>query len=125
MTADRSLVGRAPELLRLEGALERARAGDGAIVLVSGEAGVGKTRLAEDLAARSEAVVLRGAASHGAAAPYGPVIAALRSHLRSAPDALASCGPLRSQLALLLPELGDPAAEVDRPALFEAIRCAF
>ena len=34
-------------------------------------------------------------------------------------------GPLRAQLALLLPELGAPAAAADRPTLFEAIRSAF
>jgi DNA-binding CsgD family transcriptional regulator len=119
------LVGREAELARLDGALRQAQRGAGSIVLLSGEAGVGKTRLVADLAARSDATLLRGAATHGAAAPYGPVVAALRSHLRSNPDGLADCGPLRTQLALLLPELGDPAPAADRAALFEAIRCAF
>ena len=77
------------------------------------------------LAAGSKAVLLRGAPSQGGAAPYGPVVAALRSHLRSHPESLASPGQLRAQLALLLPELGDPAPAADRPTLFEAIRCAF
>src|SRR5215211_58650 len=124
MSARSGLVGRGEELARLEGPLRRARAGEGSIVLLSGEAGVGKTRLLADFAARSEAVVLRGAPSHGTGAPFGPVVAALRSRLRDDPGVLADCGPLRGQLALLLPELGDPAPEVDRPALFEAIRGA-
>ncbi len=81
-------------------------------MLVSGEAGVGKTRLAADLAAGSDAVLLRGAASQGGAAPYSPVVTALRSFLRANPDGLAHCGPLRAQLALLLPELEGPVRHV-------------
>ena len=125
MTERSGLVGRRSERARLEGALERARLGEGSIVLLSGEAGVGKTRLAADLAAGSDAVLLGGAASHGGSAPYSPVVAALRSFLRSNPDGLADVGPLRAQLALLLPELGDPAPAADRPTLFEALRSAF
>src|SRR5687768_14693353 len=105
----KGLVGRQAERAHLEGALERARRGEGSIVVVSGEAGVGKTRLIADLAAGTEAVVLRGAPSQGGSASYGPVVAALRSHLRAHPGGLSDSGPLRAQLALLLPELGDPA----------------
>jgi hypothetical protein len=125
MSVPSGLVGRQAERGRLEDALERARLGMGSIVLVSGEAGVGKTRLAADLAAGSDVLLLRGAPSHGGTAPFGPVIAALRGYLRSNPEGLANCGPLCGQLALLLPELGAPAPAADRPALFEAMRCAF
>jgi DNA-binding CsgD family transcriptional regulator len=118
------LVGRDAERARLEGALSQARGGAGSLVLLSGEAGVGKTRLAAELAARAT-TVLRGTATQGGSAPYAPVIAALRSLLRADPQALSRCGPLSRQLALLLPELGDPAPEADRPTLVEALRCAF
>ncbi|MGH2950305.1 MAG: ATP-binding protein, partial [Solirubrobacteraceae bacterium] len=114
------LVGRQAELAAL-----LQRTGEGGIVLLSGEAGVGKTRLAAEVAAAAGAVVLRGAATHGGTAPYGPLVAALRSHLHANPGGLDGCGPLRAQLALLLPELGDPAPAADRPTLFEALRCAF
>src|SRR5262245_50632546 len=97
------LVGREEERRRLLQAADRARAGEGSIVLVSGEAGVGKTSLVESVAAESGALVLRGAARHGGETPYGPVAAALRSHLRTAPDALGDAGPLREHLALILP----------------------
>ena len=39
------------------------------------------------------------------------------------PDGLMECGPLRSRLALLLPELGPAEPSADRATLFEAIRC--
>ena len=94
-------------------------------MLLAGEAGVGKTRLLEAVAASSGCVVLAGRAVHGAGAPHGPVVAALRAYLRAHPGGLDECGPLRPHLALILPELGDPpAAGGDRATLFEAIRCA-
>ena len=120
-----ALVGREAERARLSQAIERARRGAGSLLLLSGEAGVGKTRLAEEAAAESSALVLRGAASNNAAAPYGPLVAVLRAYLRSRPAGLDACGPLRSHLALLLPELGEQAPASDRATIFEAVRCAF
>ena len=119
------LVGRQDERTRLDELLLRARLGEGAIVLLGGEAGVGKTRFAADVAAGSGALVLRGAPTGGATAPYGPLVAALRGYLHAHPDGLADLGPLRAELALLLPELGEPAAAADRPTLLEALRRAF
>jgi predicted ATPase len=49
------LVGRAEELKGLERALRRAQSGRGSTVLVAGEAGIGKTRLASELATRARA----------------------------------------------------------------------
>lgn len=119
------LVGREAERERLSRAVERAAEGRGSIVLLAGEAGVGKSRLADEVAGGCPPPVLRGAAAEGASIPYGPIVAALRSYLRSEPHGLDECGALRPHLALLLPELGDPAADSDRPTIFEAVRCAF
>jgi DNA-binding CsgD family transcriptional regulator len=124
MGARTPLVGREAELRRVADALQRAREGTGSILLLSGEAGVGKTRLAEEAAAGADPV-LRGAADEYLTGPYRPIVAALRSHFRGEPVAMADCGPLRPHLALLLPELGEPAAESERALIFEAIRCAF
>jgi len=125
MSSRSTLVGRREERERLEAALRSAQRGGGSLVLLAGEAGVGKTRLAAEIAQESGLGVLWGLASHGAAAPYGPLVAALRAGLRVDPEALDAIGPMRPHLALLLPELGDPAPVSDRATLFEALHCAF
>ena len=83
------LVGRDAELEQLLAAIERTGAGAGETVVLLGEAGVGKSRLAEAAvaAARSRGiVVLRGRATPSPApAPYRPIAEALLSGLR-APD---------------------------------------
>ena len=119
------LVGRTAERERLTEALDRARAGSGSLVLLAAEAGVGKTRLAEELARQAGEDALWGRATHGASAPYGPTVAVLRAFLRSTPRALDELGPLRSHLALILPELGAPSSSNDRATLFEAVHAAF
>ncbi|MGQ4406359.1 AAA family ATPase [Streptomyces hayashii] len=56
-------IGREEELARLSGVLERARGGEARAVLVAGDAGVGKTRVLDEIAvraARSGMTVLTG-----------------------------------------------------------------
>ena len=113
------LIGREHETARLRTALESAAGGTGGLVLLTGDAGVGKTRLVEEALGPR---LLRGAATP-AGSPYGPVIGALREYLRSSPGSLDGCGPLRNHLAVLLPELGEARASADRATLIEAIRC--
>ena len=117
------LIGRDPESAWLQEPLGEALGGSGSLVLLAGEAGMGKTRLAEEVLRSADTQFLRGAASPACAA-YGPITAALRGYMRAAPDGLSGCGPLRPHLALLLPELGPAADESDQPTLVEAIRCA-
>ena len=123
-----AFVGRGPECARLEAALARALAADAGddrpppVVLVSGEAGVGKSRLVEEVLHRLDPEVLvgRGAAfSSDDVVPLVPVAALLRDLLRRLPPELADevVAPVRPTLARLLPELG--AAELPdgtRPA---------
>ncbi len=117
------LIGRGTELAWLEPALSDALDGSGSLVLLAGDAGVGKSHLAEDALRSVDARVLRGAGGEAAIA-YEPVITAFRGFLRAEPEGLAGFdGPLRSHLALLLPELGEAIEESDRATLFEAIRC--
>src|SRR3954451_21534032 len=124
MSGSTPLVGRTEERDRLAAALDAARAGEGTIVLISGEAGVGKSRLAAHVSEASDALVLTGAGETSGSPPYGPLVAALRAYRRPRPQGLRDCGPLTDQLALLLPELGPPPAGTDRSSLFEAVRCA-
>jgi DNA-binding CsgD family transcriptional regulator/tetratricopeptide (TPR) repeat protein len=78
------LVGRVAELAALSAALDRAADGRGGVLLVRGEAGIGKTRLVEELADRARArdmTVLRGRCIDlaGSVAPYHALIEALRA----------------------------------------------
>ena len=83
-------VGRERELAELAPALEDAVAGRGRLFLVSGDSGVGKTRLADELASRAKdagARVLWGRSSKRAGAPpYWPWTQALQSLGENAPE---------------------------------------
>ncbi len=77
-----ALVGRARELWELERALAAAQAGNGAAVLIAGDAGIGKTRLVSELATRAGAAgfeVLLGRSIDlvGSELPYLPFVDAL------------------------------------------------
>jgi DNA-binding NarL/FixJ family response regulator len=79
----RAFVGRTRELERLDEAVRAAAAGQGSTVLVGGEAGIGKTALVSELAARARATgatVLVGRCVDlvGTALPYLSVVEALR-----------------------------------------------
>src|SRR6478609_1789205 len=81
--ADR-LIGRERELTQLLPLVDRALAGGGGLLLVGGEPGIGKSRLAEALAARAHergARVLVGRCWEAGGAPaYWPWVQALRTH---------------------------------------------
>jgi len=100
------MVGRDEELDVLRQAVIRARQGSGGMVLVTGEAGIGKSRLLEEASGYARTLgmaVLAGRAVEGGG-PYRPVAEALSARLRDAavpvPDELR---PFRPALARLLP----------------------
>ncbi|MFJ5990606.1 AAA family ATPase [Lentzea sp. NPDC092896] len=80
------LIGRESELDSLRGAYERARGGDPVTVLVTGEAGIGKSRLVSTAvgALPGEPIVLSGGCLELGAdgAPYVPFVAVLRDLAR-------------------------------------------
>src|SRR5262245_52867751 len=84
--AARRLVGRERELSELIAGLDEAGAGRGSLFLLCGEPGIGKTRLAKELAelaARRNARVLWGRAWEGGGQPaYWPWVQILRSYVR-------------------------------------------
>lgn len=131
------LVGRAAEMARLATAWRSATAGHAQLVLVTGEAGVGKTRLAEEF--RRWCTRTGGAAAEARCYPaegplaYGPVTDWLRS--AAVRPRLPRLDVARlSELARLLPELvvevpgltrPEPLPENDqRHRLFEAVTLA-
>jgi len=100
-------VGRRSELAVLESELARATAGGARCVLLTGEPGVGKTRLAGELAARHAAdiVSLSGRGYHlGLTASFSVWAEALERHLRRLPaEAVVEvCGGFLDDLATLL-----------------------
>ena len=119
------MVGRERELELLDAAFAAAADGQGSLLLLTGEAGVGKTRLADAAASTSKLALFRAAATSTARSPYAPVAAVLRDLLRRQPAALSRSDPLIPHLALMVPELGPPSKDADRETLAVALRDAF
>jgi len=83
------LIGRGREQAELLAALDADSAGGRGIVLLAGEAGIGKTRLADECLAQSQLRILRAQAREGGNAPYAPLVALFRAFLRANPHGLA------------------------------------
>ncbi|HEY7969584.1 MAG TPA: AAA family ATPase [Candidatus Limnocylindrales bacterium] len=105
-------VGRDDELARIDDARERASRGAPVLVLVRGEAGIGKSRLVADAIARAQAagsLILHGACLDldGQGLPYLPLVEALRIFIRSTPAArvVELLGPAMDDLRPLIPEV--------------------
>lgn len=104
------LIGRKEELAGLRRLWKRALNGQASLALISGEPGVGKTRLANELviyARLSGAVVLRGGSyEYEAGTPYLPFVEALREWVRQQPaESLNRLEDLAAELSKLAPEI--------------------
>jgi DNA-binding SARP family transcriptional activator len=130
--ADSPFVGREAELARLHESWEQERGSARLAVLIGGEPGIGKTRLASEFAKdvhEQGALVLYGRCDEDLAVPYQPFVEALRPYARAAGVSrlYAELGDLAPELGRLLPECvgpgrpvrGDPQSA--RFALFEAV----
>jgi DNA-binding SARP family transcriptional activator len=134
--AESPFIGRECEWKQLNEAWTNARQGGAHLVLVTGEPGIGKSRLALELgrSVRTAGHMVASARAYEAAGrlPWGPVIELLRSDaLRNQIDALDTVW--RAELARLLPELSDATQSsgrdqsgdpVQRHRLFDAVRQA-
>jgi len=128
---DTPLVGRETERARLDDALAAASQGSGRVVLIRGEAGIGKTRLVALLHARvrdkGSGVLIGRAYETEQTLAFGPWLDALRAGGVTRDEALlVALGPVwRAELARLLPEVGLPpppaAVGADALRLFEAM----
>src|SRR5262245_13028877 len=125
---DAPLVGRGPEMARFR-PLVTANDARGSLIILVGEAGVGKTRLVGELAAEAAAAgrrVLSGRCHESEQIlPFAPWLAILRAARAQAGDARFAGLPLsmRRELGRLLPELcpadSDAAPAADYLVLFE------
>ena len=130
------LVGRSAELHELESVWDGVNGGTSAVVLLAGEPGVGKSRLADEfarLAHRRGGLVLHGRCDDGMAVPYQPFVEAAEHLVHAVPPAALrpllgegarELGRLVADLATLLPGLAEPTTsepETERFRLFQAV----
>ncbi len=130
--AGRIFVGRDDELDRLRRLWKETVAGDRRVALLAGEPGIGKTRLAIEMAVAAQeagGVVLAGRCDEDLGVPYQPFVEALRHYITHAAD--RRLGRHAGELARLVPELpkivgglpeplrSDP--ETERYRLFDAL----
>ena len=116
----RIFVGRDDEVDRLGQLWKEAAAGERRVALLGGEPGVGKTRLAAELAIRVHdegGVVLAGRCDEDLGVPYQPVVEALRHFVAYTPTAELGdrLGRYGGEIARLVPELADHVADLPRP----------
>ncbi len=116
------IVGRDRELERIDTALTEAAAGRPRLIVVRGEAGIGKTRLVYEAAARARAsgspLMLGACLDIGEGGlPYLPVAEALRGLARTIDPARLdrALGSAREDLSALVPELAVKPTAGDKP----------
>jgi DNA-binding CsgD family transcriptional regulator/tetratricopeptide (TPR) repeat protein len=136
--ASPEFIGRRAELESLSDAVARGTGGDPLLILIGGEAGIGKSRLVAEVASRARhagALVLEGGCislGNGEGLPFAPIVEALRRLPAIIAD--GGAGPLHSidelrstetsDLGRLLPELGSTSVSdsgvFDRPDWVQA-----
>jgi tetratricopeptide (TPR) repeat protein len=126
----RPFVGRAAPLQRLRERWSESSRGQGGLMAIGGEPGIGKTRLAARFAGEVHGAggsVLYGRADEDGVSPYQPFVETLRHYAAHRPRLREQPGleaPTRL-LAALVPELGQPAGRPsdphDRHQLLEAV----
>ncbi len=106
-------VGREEEIAKLEQALERAEQGNGEVLAVVADPGIGKSRLCLEFAQRSRErgieIFEAQAQSHGRSIPYMPVLQMMRAYFGIGdgdPERLAR-EKIAGRALLLDPELAD------------------
>jgi predicted ATPase len=119
-TSTSPFVGRVAELEKLRTLMPRAKGERRRMVLLAGEPGAGKSRLAREFAGRialEGALVLYGACDAVVRTPYGPFVEALERLLRvsEAAELRAALGAGGGELTRLLPELPARVGRLPEP----------
>jgi DNA-binding SARP family transcriptional activator len=120
---DGSFIGRADELERLEGELELAREGALRLVVVAGDPGIGKTRVAAEISRRAYddgSTVLYGRCDEDAIGPYQPFTEALSRIVRGIDD-----DAVPQALAQLVPGLDAGRSDPDETITADPITLRF
>jgi len=104
------LVGREEERAELRRRLEEAAEGRGSFVMIGGEPGVGKTRLAQEAVAEATArgmLAFVGHCSEAEGEPYEPVVEIVESALRVVPSPVfrETVGDAAGEIARLVPDV--------------------
>ncbi len=123
-------IGRTQELAELTSTLDTVDSGRGSIVVVSGEPGIGKSRLLEefaDIASSRGTVVASGNCFEGDSTPsYWPWVQALRLILANSTNDIAAAIEAHSQaLGELLPEIIPEGSQVASAAQHESSQARF
>ncbi len=130
-----TFVGRSDARAALEAEWAAVRERGLRVVVLAGEPGIGKTRLAREFARTAHergATVLAGSCHEETLVPYQPFVEALRHYIACCPPAelAVQVTPRRAQLAAIVPELEDSrspygptglGAEQERFRLFETV----
>ena len=104
-------VGRQQEMATLKSALVEAMSGQGRLVMLAGEPGIGKTRLAQELASNAQergVRVLWGWCYEGEGAPpYWPWVDSIRNYVQSTKPSLlqTQLGSGAAPVAEMIPEI--------------------
>jgi predicted ATPase/DNA-binding SARP family transcriptional activator len=121
-----AFVGRDAELGELRTGLDEALAGQGRLLLLVGEPGIGKSRLAEELSrlasGRGARVLVGRCWEAGGAPAYWPWVQALRAYVRDADSHTlrTELGAGASELAQILPELRELFPHLPEPPSLES-----
>ena len=126
-----TFVGRQREMGELKVALDDAMAGQGRLVMLAGEPGIGKTRTAQELASYAEtlnAQVWWGRCyEEQGAPPYWPWLQPLRSYIQQqTPQQLqAEMGSGAADIAEIVPELGEKLPNLETAPALEPEQARF
>ncbi len=124
-------VGREEETQQIRSALDRALSGQGNLLLLAGEPGIGKTRLAEELTTYARlrgAQVLWGSCYEGDGAPaYWPWVQAIRAyvHERDAQALRSEMGAGAADIAQVVSEVRERLPDLPTPASLEPAQARF